>query len=136
MMRVLLLAPLCCPLGSETMTGFQECARLGKYVDAVVVTHCYFQDAIDKYGGLGPTEPAYLDVGSLSHITQKLITTFKLAAASSTLVSFPLAVGFERSVWRRFRRELSRGDFDLVHRLTPVSSVCPAPWLLGHPFLS
>jgi glycosyltransferase involved in cell wall biosynthesis len=36
-------------------------------------------------------------------------------------------VAFERAVWHRFRDEIFRGDFDLVHRLTPVSSALPSP---------
>jgi glycosyltransferase involved in cell wall biosynthesis len=36
-------------------------------------------------------------------------------------------IAFERAVWRRFRRELSEGHFDLVHRLNPVCSAVPSP---------
>jgi glycosyltransferase involved in cell wall biosynthesis len=109
------------------MIGFQTARALGEHVDAVVATHCFYKHAIDNGGGLGQAEPVYVDVRPWSQITHKFVTRFKLAAASATLALFPLAIAFERVVWRRFRRELSQGCFDLVHRLNPVSSALPSP---------
>ena len=109
------------------MIGYQMARSIAEHADAVVATHSFFKDAIEKYGGLGRAEPAYLDVRSWAESTNKLVKRFKLAAASSTVVSFPLAIAFERAVWQRFRGELSEGRFDLVHRLTPVSSALPSP---------
>jgi glycosyltransferase involved in cell wall biosynthesis len=126
-MRVLVVAPNCAPLGSDPMVGYQMARSIGKYVDAVAATHCFFEDAINKHGGLGQTEPAYIDVHRLSIVTNKIIRKLKLGAASSTLVSFPLAIAFDRAVWRHFGRELSEKRFDLVHRVTPVASALPSP---------
>lgn len=56
-------------------------------------------------------------------------------AALSTLV-YPI---FELRLWKQFRDRLASGQFDLVHRLTPVSPVTPSPLAqrcakLGVPF--
>src|SRR6185436_14557924 len=51
----------------------------------------------------------------------------------------PSYLAFEWEVWRRFRPALEAGEFDVVHRLTPMSptlpspiaSVCPVPFVIG-----
>ena len=47
---------------------------------------------------------------------------------------------FEYLAWRKFRRRLRAGEFDLVHRVTPMSPVVPSPmaaWCrsIGVPFV-
>jgi glycosyltransferase involved in cell wall biosynthesis len=124
--RVLVVAPKCAPASSEVMMGYQMARAIGKHVDAVVATHCYFEDSINASGGLGQAEPAYIDLHKLSMMTGRTVRRFKMGAASGTLAQFPLAVAFERAVWRRFRKELSEERFDIVHRLTPQSSALPS----------
>jgi len=109
------------------MMGYQMARSIAEHADVVVATHCFFRNATEKYGGLGRAEPSYLDVHSWTKRTNALVNRFKLGTASSTLVSFPLAIAFERAVWQSFRGELSEGRFDLVHRLTPQSSALPSP---------
>ena len=96
-MRVLVVAPNCAPARSEMMMGYQMARAIGKYVDAVVATHCYFESSINKAGGLGQAEPAYIDLHKLSILTNRTQRRFKLGTASGTLVSFPLAIAFRTS---------------------------------------
>ncbi len=126
-LRVLVVAPKCAPLSSEVMVGYQMARALGNYVDAVVATHCFYEDSINTYGGLGQAEPVYFDLEKMAATTGRIARRFKMGAASGTLMAFPLAVAFERAVWRRFRTELAEKRFDLVHRLTPISSALPSP---------
>jgi len=44
----------------------------------------------------------------------------------------PFFVAFEWQVWRRFRKQLLAGEFDVVFRLLPANPVIPSPF----PFLS
>jgi glycosyltransferase involved in cell wall biosynthesis len=132
-MRVLVVTPNCAPSGSEGMIGYQMARSIGKYVDAVVVTHCHFENSINQHGGLGPAEPAYIDLHKFSIVTNKIARRLRLAAASATLLGFPITVAFDRAVWRRFGKELSEKRFDIVHRLTPVSSALPSPLALWSP---
>lgn len=126
-MRVLLVAPFCAPMGSETNIGFQLARALAEYVEVVVVTHVYFRDCIERAGGLGRAEGAYLDFEAQSVRTAKITRWLKLSASGGALVNLPLTVAFERGVYRRFESDLSSGRFDLVHRVTPVSSALPSP---------
>lgn len=43
----------------------------------------------------------------------------------------PFSIAFEWHVWRRFRRQLLAGEFDVVFRLLPANPVIPSPF----PFL-
>ena len=47
-----MVTPNCVPRGSEGLIGFQMARSIGKYVDAVVATHCYFESGINTAGGL------------------------------------------------------------------------------------
>jgi glycosyltransferase involved in cell wall biosynthesis len=127
MMRVLLVAPNCNPYGSETIIGYRLARAIAEYVDVVVVTHCFFRDSIEGAGGLGRAEAAYVDLEALAAKHGRLARRLKLSAAGITFVNFSLAIAFEREVLRRFQSDLKRGRFDLVHRVTPVSSALPSP---------
>ncbi len=128
-MRILLVAQLCNGIGSAGIQGYQVTRSIAKHVDVVVATHCFFRDAIETAGGLGRAEPAYIDVHSLALATGKFSKKLGLSAsaAGSTLAGYSLSIAFERAIWRRFRRDLSEGRFDLVHRVSPVCSALPSP---------
>jgi glycosyltransferase involved in cell wall biosynthesis len=128
-MRVLLVAPVCAPFSSEPNTAYQLARSVADYVEeVVVVTHQFFQSAIEEAGGFGRAEPVY--IANLENQCKKrewMIKRFKLSGSGATLVSLPTAFAFEREVWRRFQPELTSGGFDIVHRLTPQSSAVPSP---------
>src|SRR5688572_22223787 len=44
-----------------------------------------------------------------------------------TASMWPSYLMFERIVFKQFRGRLARGDFDLIHRITPLSPVFPSP---------
>jgi glycosyltransferase involved in cell wall biosynthesis len=45
-----------------------------------------------------------------------------------TLFRLPFFIAFEWHVWRRFRRKLVAGEFDVVFRLLPANPVIPSPF--------
>jgi len=51
----------------------------------------------------------------------------KLAWTLNTALAWPSYIAYENQVWRDFRRELRAGQFDLIHRLTPLSPTLPSP---------
>ncbi len=59
-----------------------------------------------------------------------------------TAFNYPFAIAFEWCAWRRMRTRLTTGEFDIVLRLSPVTSVipsvfpfflrgCPIPFMIG-----
>jgi glycosyltransferase involved in cell wall biosynthesis len=45
-----------------------------------------------------------------------------------TAFSYPFSIAFEWCAWRRMRSRIMAGDFDIVLRLLPISSVLPSPF--------
>ena len=48
------------------------------------------------------------------------------AAQARTAFQYPFSLAFEWYVWRRMRAQIMAGDFDVVLRLTPITSVLPS----------
>src|SRR5262249_26169777 len=44
-----------------------------------------------------------------------------------TAMAWPISVVFEPAVFRAFARRLDRGDFDLIHRVTPLTPTIGSP---------
>jgi glycosyltransferase involved in cell wall biosynthesis len=51
----------------------------------------------------------------------------QLSWTTLTAFSWPANIMFEKMVYRRFVKDLRAGSFDLVHRLTPISSTMGSP---------
>lgn len=119
--------------------GFNLTRSIAKYAEVAVATHGFFKDAIDRAGGLGEAEPVYLDLEAQAARVTAISQKFKLAAAGSTLVHYPLSITFERELWKRMEHDLKAGRFDLVHRITPqssalpsaIASLSPVPFVIG-----
>ena len=45
-----------------------------------------------------------------------------------TALGYPFAVAFEWNAWRRLRKRINAGEFDVVLRLLPVTAVLPSPF--------
>src|SRR4051812_36675870 len=125
-MRVLLIAPNCAPVGSEPAMGFNLTRAIAEHAEVSVATHRFFGEAIDKAGGLGKAEPVYLDLEAQAARALAISQRFRLGAAGSTLVNYPLMVAFERELWSQLKQDLRAGRFDIVHRITPQSSALPS----------
>jgi len=127
-MRVLLLADHCNPeFSSEPLVGYNTCRSIVEQVDeAVVVTQIRNRDAIGR-AGMGGAEVVYLDTEYVARPLWKLSKALRLGAASSTVLKVITQYFFERDLWRRFGPDLAAGRFDIVHRVTPISSAIPCP---------
>jgi glycosyltransferase involved in cell wall biosynthesis len=45
-----------------------------------------------------------------------------------TAFAYPFAIAFEYAAWKRLRRPILAGEFDLVLRVSPITSVIPSPF--------
>ena len=144
--RVLLVAEAANPeWTSVPLVGWSHCAALKAITDAHVVTQVRNREAFERAGWREGEDFTAIDSELVASTLYRLETlvrkttgigwTFSTALASA---SYP---EFERKLWKRFGPAIRAGEYDLVHRVTPLSPTIPsimlAPRLAaaGVPFL-
>jgi glycosyltransferase involved in cell wall biosynthesis len=126
-MRVLLIAEDCNPdRASEPLVAYNACKAISKLVDAVVATQVRNKEAIERKG-LGNARVVYLDTEYLARPLIKAAYLLRLGSSGHALLGAGVQFAFEREVWKAFRGELQSGEFDVVHRVTPISAALPSP---------
>ncbi len=139
-MKVLLYADQCTPdFFSEPLVGYNMCKAIADEVDeAIVVTQVRNRKAIEEKG-LGKAKVIYLDTERVAKPFYKLSEFLKANASLATLLRLPEHYYFEYLIWKKFKSEITRGEIDLIHRITPISSAVPSylsskvsiPFILG-----
>lgn len=143
-MRVLLLANDCNPdWPSLPVVGYNACRGIAEHVDVTVATHIRNQPNIER-DGMGKAQVVYLNNEYLAAPMYKAATWLrggnKVGWTTNIAMQYPPYLAFEWEAWKRFKRQLNAGEFDLVHRVTPMSPTLPSPmarWLRrsGVPFV-
>ena len=141
--RVLLLADDCNPeWPSLPVVGYKAARAIADYADVTVATHVRNRPQLDRHG-FGRAKVEYIDNEYVARGMYKLNTWLRggnqVGWTTHIAMNYPSYLSFEWEVWRRFRKQLERREFDIVHRLTPMSptlpsplaSVCPVPFVIG-----
>lgn len=128
--RVLLIAEGCNPdMISVPLVGFNQARELSKLVDAHVVTHWRNRDALQKFGWREGEHFTSIDTEKLSQwawtLGEKIAGRGKGWTLQSALYT-PTYYYFEHLIWKHFARRIRAGEFDLVHRLVPLSPTIPS----------
>lgn len=130
--RVLLLAEAANPeWTSVPLIGWSLSQALGKLADAHLITHVRNRAAIARAGLVEDRDFTAIDNESVASPLWKLgqlvrggtATGWTTAAAVSSLAYY----SFETEVWRRMEQRITARDFDLVHRITPLSPTSQSP---------
>jgi glycosyltransferase involved in cell wall biosynthesis len=125
-MRVLLLADDCAPHSSSALaSGYQTAKALSRHVEVTLATRVDHRAALQQYG-LEGVDVAYIGDASTGHSPLWGLARHA-QKVSPGVFAYGNAVEFERQAFRRFKAALTRGEFDVVHRLTPASLDLPSP---------
>jgi len=130
MARVLLLAESCNPeWPSLPVVGYKYARSLAKVADVTLVTHIRNRENIERAGDF--TAPVvYIDNEWIAARMYKLAKIIRggneVAWSANQIMAFLPYVVFERQALRQFRDQLDGGEFDIVHRITPMSPTLPS----------
>jgi glycosyltransferase involved in cell wall biosynthesis len=128
-LRVLIIAEAANPdLTSVALIGHSLSQALGRVCDAHLVTESRNEGSLLKAGVKpefftairNPAQSIAFHIASVLRGGNSLGWTIHSAL---TTLAYPL---FERKVWQEFSGRLKAGEFDLVHRITPLSPTTPS----------
>lgn len=130
--RVLLIAEAANPeWTSVPLVGWSLARALADQTDAHLVTHVRNREAIERTGWTHGEQFTAIDSEAVARRLHKLRSL--LGSRNGKGWTLGTALGaisyqyFERLVWKQFRDRLEAGEFDLVHRITPLSPTVPSP---------
>ncbi len=128
-LRVLLLAELCNPeWASLPVVAYKAARQIAELADVTLVTHVRNQDAFERVG-CGPAEVEFIDNEVIARPLHGLLDRIRVEEGGWTLFqafSYPSYLAFEWMAHRRFGERLEAGEFDVIHRLTPMSPTLPS----------
>ncbi len=142
--RALVLAEAANPeWTSVPLVGWSHCHALSQAVDTHVVTQVRNTDAIIRAGWQQGREFTAIDTEELARplwYIDRVLRNLGFGWTTTTALANVSYRGFERRVWDSFGARITAHEFDLVHRLTPVSPTIPSPIarrckLAGVPFV-
>ncbi|MBM3289343.1 MAG: glycosyltransferase, partial [Candidatus Hydrogenedentes bacterium] len=130
-MRVLLLAAHASPeYISVPLLGWCNVSTLSRMVDAHVVTSDKYQAGIERAGWTEGKEFTAIPNAHIERATSGVAKRIQGDPNKAWTVRVAFSAidnyAFEIAAWRRFKPALQRGDFDLVHRVTPSSPTIPS----------
>ncbi len=143
-MRVLVLSESCNPeWESVPLQGWLHYAALREHVDTHLVTRTWNREALIRRGFVEGQDFTCIDTAALFHAAEYLVRAIcgpQRGYGIITGLSIPSYLLFEHLAWRRLRRALTAGEFDVVHRIMPMSPVIPSPFAtrcrrIGVPFV-
>ena len=124
--RILLIAEACNPEWvSVPLVGWNIYRALSKIASVHLVTHIRNRDAINRAGLVEGSDYSTIDNERFASPIFKLSLLLRGGAGKgwTTITAFSSLAyySFELDLWRKFKNRLMAREFDLVHRVTPLS---------------
>jgi len=124
--RILLIAEAANPeWASVPLVGWSLSRSLAKVVDVHLVTHIRNRDAIIRAGLIEGRDFTTIDnervAAPLHKLAQRLRGGVGKGWTTNTAFSSLAYYSFELELWRQFKTRIAAHEFDLVHRITPLS---------------
>jgi glycosyltransferase involved in cell wall biosynthesis len=129
-LRVLVIAELANPdWESVPLVGWSHWKALSKHVDGHLVTHVRNRDNILK-AGESPNRFTAFDTAAVQRPVDQVASVLRGRRGGGlttlTALSALTYYYFEHLLWQRFGRGIASGQWDIVHRLTPLSPTTPS----------
>jgi glycosyltransferase involved in cell wall biosynthesis len=129
--RVLLIAEAANPeMVSVPLEGWSHAAALTEVADVHLVTQVRNREAIAKAGWVEGRDFTAIDtenvIGPAYRATKLLRGGGGSGWTLNTAVKSAAYPYFEWRVWKHFKPTLKAGEYDIVHRLTPLSPTAPS----------
>jgi len=129
--RVLALAFDCNPKWpSGPVVAYKYALALGEDVELTLVTQILNKPNLEE-AGTGSVRVDYINIDLLAvpldRFGKWLRGGNELGWTTQIAIVYPVYIVFELVCWWRYRLRLSRGEFDLVHRIAPMSPALPSP---------
>ncbi|WP_013322743.1 glycosyltransferase family 4 protein [Gloeothece verrucosa] len=142
-LKVLLIIEQCNPEWSSVpLVGYNYYKEISQLVDCTLVTHGRNEEALQKF----PEHKniIYIHEGSFSPIYHKLVSSITFQGRVNwplyNALCYPIYEEFNNQVYQQFHISVSKGDYDIVHAITPMMPRYPVkiikachntPFLLG-----
>ena len=129
--RVLVIAEAANPaLTSVALIGWSLSSALGEVAEVHVATEIRNADEIAKHGW-APSFYTAFDNQKYQNTAFKLANLLRGGQSLGWTIYSALAnmayPQFEKKVWKHFKARLKAGEFDIVHRVTPLSPTSASP---------
>ena len=130
-LRILVLAPFCDPEDvSMPYVAYCHAAALAQLHDVTLVVGAPVEDKVRR------AKASFEAIEAVRMPTLERVHAwiFRNVLKSNfdtqmlTILSYPSSLAFEWYVWRRLRRRILAGEFDVVLRILPLTAVLPSPF--------
>ncbi|MEM6682837.1 MAG: glycosyltransferase family 4 protein [Pseudomonadota bacterium] len=129
-LRVLILADQCNPeWPSLPIVGYKYALALADLCDATIVTHERNRQNILKAGRMVELFD-FIDTEYVARPLYKLSTFLRggdqVAWSTGMIMNYLPYVEFERQALKRYKSNIKNGEYDIIHRITPMSPTLPS----------
>jgi glycosyltransferase involved in cell wall biosynthesis len=128
--RALIIAETCNPeWESVPLVGWSHANALRAYVDTHIVTRSWNTPALTRAGLVEGQDFTAIDTEATFRAAERLVQGLvgpNRGMGMLTALSIPSYLLLERIAWQRLGPAVRAGQFDLVHRITPLSPATPS----------